>query len=175
MELIVRSAAPVFSAGCRVGHIYGDPPTHACSAHSLVLSKLGLCLQTGFIDRSIRMMRLGDKQYRFVAMLEHATLGNVTVIHEVSESEILIGSSDGVAQIFTLTRGPLLVLDCFLSQHTDAILCAFVSRPWSVVVTGSADKTATMCVINTNQLGSQQTATCPHSPWFRRRSPSCCG
>ena len=175
VELIVRSAAPVFSAGCRVGHIYGDPPTHACSAHSLVLSKLGLCLQTGFIDRSIRMMRLGDKQYRFVAMLEHATLGNVTVIHEVSESEILIGSSDGVAQIFTLTRGPLLVLDCFLSQHTDAILCAFVSRPWSVVVTGSADKTATMCVINTNQLGSQQTATCPHSPWFRRRSPSCCG
>lgn len=119
VNYLTRSAAPVHAAAGPVAQIYGNPPEHAVRKNTVVFSNAGLCVNTGFVDRSVRVSRLGEPGHRFVAMLEQATLTGETVLAAVGEARVLVGSRDGMVQIFSIVPGPSLVLDCVFTRHTD--------------------------------------------------------
>ncbi|WFD34822.1 beige protein-like 1 [Malassezia cuniculi] len=148
VRYLTRSAAPVFTADVPIARMYGDPPDHAVSSETVVFRKLGMAVSTGFVDRSVRLSRLGEHGHRFVAILEQATLAAVTCSCAVDDSRVLIGSADGVVQLFSITSSPSIVLDCVLTRHTDAVLSAAISTTWGIIVTGSADNTAVVWDLN---------------------------
>nr|CDI54599.1 related to WD repeat and FYVE domain-containing protein 3 [Melanopsichium pennsylvanicum 4] len=149
-RLIVQSIAPIRTLKNAVHFIYPFHPERAFASPKdyLILPKLGVSLSTDHLDGSLRMFSSRDAK-RPLAVVEQMVPDRITCLAKARPQSIVAGSSGGMVSLWELDGGKREVtLSKLLRGHDDAVLCVAASSAWSVVVTGSKDRTAIVWDLN---------------------------
>ena len=149
-RLIVQSIAPIRTLKNAVHFIYPLHPERAFASPKdyLILPKLGVSLSTDHLDGSLRMYSSRDAK-RPLAVIEQMVPDRITCLVQARAKSIVAGSSDGMVSVWELDGAKREVsLSKLLRGHDDAVLCVAASSAWSVVVTGSKDRTAIVWDLN---------------------------
>lgn len=149
-RLIVQSIAPIRTLKNAVHFIYPFHPERAFASPKdyLILPKLGVSLSTDRLDGSLRMYSSRDAK-RPLAVVEQMVPDRITCLAQARAKSIVAGSSDGMVSIWELDGAKREVtLSKLLRGHDDAVLCVAASSAWSVVLTGSKDRTAIVWDLN---------------------------
>lgn len=149
-RLIVQSIAPIRTLKNAVHFIYPLHPERAFASPKdyLILPKLGVSLSTDHLDGSLRMYSSRDPK-RALAVVEQMVPDRITCLAQARAKSIVAGSSDGMVSVWELDGTKREVtLSKLLRGHDDSVLCVAASSAWSVVVTGSKDKTAIVWDLN---------------------------
>ncbi|KAJ1025084.1 hypothetical protein NDA18_004368 [Ustilago nuda] len=149
-RLIVQSIAPIRTLKNAVHFIYPFHPERAFASPKdyLILPKLGVSLSTDHLDGSLRMYSSRDPK-RPLAVVEQTVPDRVTCLAQARTKSIVAGSSDGMVSVWELDGAKREVtLSKLLRGHDDAVLCVAASSAWSVIVTGSKDKTSIVWDLN---------------------------
>ncbi|CBQ68488.1 related to WD repeat and FYVE domain-containing protein 3 [Sporisorium reilianum SRZ2] len=149
-RLIVQSIAPIRNLKNAVHFIYPFHPERAFASPKdyLILPKLGVSLSTDHLDGSLRMYSSRDAKHP-LAVVEQMVPDRITCLAQARAKSIVAGSSDGMVSIWELDGAKREVtLSNLLRGHDDAVLCVAASSAWSVVLTGSKDRTAIVWDLN---------------------------
>ncbi|GAC92926.1 hypothetical protein PHSY_000485 [Pseudozyma hubeiensis SY62] len=149
-RLIVQGIAPIRTLKNAVHFIYPFHPERAFASPKdyLILPKAGVSLSTGHLDGSLRMYSSRDAK-RPLAVVEQMVPDRITCLAQARAHSIVAGSSDGMVSIWDVDGAKREVtLSTLLRGHDDAVLCVAASSAWSVVLTGSKDRTAIVWDLN---------------------------
>lgn len=149
-RLIVQSIAPIRTLKNAVHFIYPLHPERAFASPKdyLILPKLGISLSTDHLDGSLRMYSSRDAR-RALAVVEQMVPDRITCLAQARAKSIVAGSSDGMVSVWELDSTKREVsLSKLLRGHDDAVLSVAASSAWSVVLTGSKDRTAIVWDLN---------------------------
>ncbi|TKY89529.1 hypothetical protein EX895_001314 [Sporisorium graminicola] len=149
-RLIVQGIAPIRTLKNAVHFIYPFHPERAFASPKdyLILPKLGVSLSTDHLDGSLRMYSSRDAKHP-LAVVEQMVPDRVTCLAQARAKSIVAGSSDGMVSIWELDGAQREVtLSNLLRGHDDSVMCVAASSAWSVVLTGSKDRTAIVWDLN---------------------------
>lgn len=149
-RLIVQGIAPIRTLKNAVHFIYPFHPERAFASPKdyLILPKSGVSLSADHLDGTLRMYSSRDAK-RPLAVVEQMTPDRITCMAQARADSIVIGSSDGMVSIWEVDGAKREVtLWTLLRGHDDTVMCVAASSAWSVVLTGSKDRTAIVWDLN---------------------------